>query len=203
MKTLTVLTNPTPIVMVQEPKKHEDNDLLMKHTLSHIESEQAIERLCQFIQFPTISSIAATDGTYQRCATWLCNELNQINRTNTSKSDDGSRSKLFDSVFLLPEAPIHSPVVIAIWKGSDSSLPILLLNSHYDVVPASDNDWRAAKPFAGQRIQNKIYGRGTQDMKCVCIQYIEAIRKIIQLYPSYQPQRDIYLTFVPDEGNYM
>ncbi len=36
-------------------------------------------------------------------------------------------------------------------------------------------------------------------MKCVCIQYMEAIRKLHAIYPTYQPQRSIYLTFVPDE----
>lgn len=44
-----------------------------------------------------------------------------------------------------------------------------------------------------------MYGRGAQDMKCVCIQYIEAIRKLHSINPSFKPQRTIHLTFVPDE----
>ena len=36
-------------------------------------------------------------------------------------------------------------------------------------------------------------------MKCVCIQYIEAIRKLHAINPSFRPQRTIHLTFVPDE----
>mmetsp|Transcript_22161 Transcript_22161/g.34086 ORF Transcript_22161/g.34086 Transcript_22161/m.34086 type:complete len:326 (+) Transcript_22161:1-978(+) len=36
-------------------------------------------------------------------------------------------------------------------------------------------------------------------MKCVCIQYIEALRKIHAMDPSFQPTRSIYLSFVPDE----
>lgn len=36
-------------------------------------------------------------------------------------------------------------------------------------------------------------------MKCVCIQYIEAIRKIHRSKPDFQPTRSVYLTFVPDE----
>jgi len=36
-------------------------------------------------------------------------------------------------------------------------------------------------------------------MKCVCIQYMEAIRKLHTLDPTFIPQRTIYLTFVPDE----
>lgn len=164
------------------------SSVLQQHSLTSIESEQAIERLCQLIRFPTVSSIAAKDGTYVQCATWIFNELKSVS--------------VFDSVFLLPEAPDHSPVVVAIWKGIDPSLPIILLNSHYDVVPATADDWVQSQqqPFSGLRQNNNVYGRGTQDMKSVCIQYIEAIRKIIKLYPEYQPQRNIYLTFVPDEG---
>lgn len=171
------------------PNDHTTNDnVLQQHSLNPIESEQAIERLCELIQFPTVSSIAANDGTYVACATWIYHELKKLS--------------VFDSVCLLPEAPDHSPVVVAIWKGLDPSLPIILLNSHYDVVPAIAVDWVKSQqqPFSGLRVNNKVYGRGAQDMKSVCIQYIEAIRKISILYPQYQPQRSIYVTFVPDEG---
>ena len=38
-----------------------------------------------------------------------------------------------------------------------------------------------------------------KDMKCVGIQYLEAIRRIKTFSPSYLPERDIYVFFVPDE----
>jgi aminoacylase len=38
-------------------------------------------------------------------------------------------------------------------------------------------------------------------MKCVCMQYIEAIVKIQSLYPDFVPKRNVYLSFVPDEGS--
>ena len=180
----------TSAIMEASPNS-ETTPLLVHHRLSVSESECAIARFCQFLQFPTVSSMAATDGTYQACANWLHQEL-----INATKYDG---TPVFDEVFLLPEAPSHSPVVIALWKGADASLPILLLNSHYDVVPAADADWTAAPPFSGQRSKGNIYGRGAQDMKCVCMQYIEAIVKIQSLYPQFVPKRNIYLSFVPDE----
>lgn len=45
--------------------------------------------------------------------------------------------------------------------------PVLILNSHYDVVPAATEDW-TMDPFAAIRKDGKVYGRGAQDMKCVC-----------------------------------
>jgi aminoacylase len=161
------------------------NSSLARNLLSNDECEAAIERLCQIIQFPTVSSIAAESGDYRRCAEWLLEQLRDI--------------CLFDEVFFLTEAPYDSPVVVAKWKGYDESLPIILLNSHYDVVPADDTQW-TVPPFRAIRKNGKIYGRGTQDMKCVCIQYIEGVRKIHATDPNWKPLRNVFLTFVPDEG---
>lgn len=170
--------------------------------LNDMEQETAIQNLCQLIQYPTVSAMAVESGAYNECAQFLMNLLQNCDN-------------VFEEVYTLEESPPNAPVVIARWKGHDATLPILLLNSHYDVVPANENDW-SVPPFEGIRssllprddTQNNdttssskvIYGRGTQDMKCVCIQYIEAIRKIHNTKPDWKPVRDIYLSFVPDEG---
>ncbi|TDH68819.1 hypothetical protein CCR75_001409 [Bremia lactucae] len=85
----------------------------------------------------------------------------------------------------------------ATWKGLDPTLPGIILNSHYDVVPAMAEHWQY-EPFEAKVLEDgRIYGRGTQDMKSVCIQYVEAVHMLIN--SGYQPQRNIYLLFVPDE----
>nr|CCA15831.1 aminoacylase1 putative [Albugo laibachii Nc14] len=87
----------------------------------------------------------------------------------------------------------------ATWKGSNSSLPCIILNSHYDVVPAVREKWDL-DPFQPKVLgDGHIYGRGTQDMKSVCIQYVEAIRRLKTQDESFTPERDIHLLFVPDE----
>ena len=103
-----------------------------------------------------------------------------------------------DSIGILDESPDKSPVVIAKWRGIHEDWPVIILNSHYDVVPAAPEDW-TVDPFAATRKDGKVYGRGAQDMKCVCVQYIEAIRKLHSINPTFRPQRTIHLTFVPDE----
>lgn len=40
-----------------------------------------------------------------------------------------------------------------------------------------------------------IYGRGAQDMKCVGIQYVEALRRCIQNGQHFK--RTVYVSFVP------
>lgn len=45
--------------------------------------------------------------------------------------------------------------------------------------------------------EGNIFARGTQDMKCVGMQYLEAIRNLKA--EGFQPTRTIHLSFVPDE----
>ncbi|EPS64004.1 hypothetical protein M569_10775, partial [Genlisea aurea] len=90
------------------------------------------------------------------------------------------------------------PLVLLGWIGKDPSLPAILLNSHTDVVPAEDHKWNHP-PFAAHLDESSghIYARGSQDMKCVGIQYLEAIRKLE--VSGFRPLRSVYLSFVPDE----
>jgi aminoacylase len=63
-------------------------------------------------------------------------------------------------IHLLEDASEHSPVVVvANWKGLDPKLPVVVLNFHYNVVPADTTAW-AAPPFEAIRKDGKIYGRG-------------------------------------------
>ncbi|XP_078485527.1 aminoacylase-1 isoform X1 [Ciona intestinalis] len=88
-------------------------------------------------------------------------------------------------------------VVILTWKGKNSDLPSILLNSHTDVVPVYQEHWKH-NAFAAIKDDNgDIYGRGTQDMKCVGVQYLEAIRELKK--QGVQLERDVHLSFVPDE----
>ncbi|KAK8311080.1 hypothetical protein V6Z11_D02G225200 [Gossypium hirsutum] len=89
------------------------------------------------------------------------------------------------------------PIVLLQWPGSDPSLPSILLNSHTDVVPSEYSKW--VHPPFGAHIdeQGNIFARGSQEMKCVGMQYLEAIRRLRS--SGFCPKRSLYLSFVPDE----
>uniref|UniRef100_A0A8C1YBL2 Peptidase M20 dimerisation domain-containing protein n=1 Tax=Cyprinus carpio TaxID=7962 RepID=A0A8C1YBL2_CYPCA len=88
-------------------------------------------------------------------------------------------------------------VAIITWVGSRPELKSVVLNSHTDVVPVYEEHWKH-DPFAAVKDEHgNIYGRGSQDMKCVTIQYIEAIRRLKAAGKRFS--RTIHLTFVPDE----
>ncbi|XP_049867863.1 aminoacylase-1-like [Pectinophora gossypiella] len=90
------------------------------------------------------------------------------------------------------------PVLVLRWPGSDSSLGSIMLNSHMDVVPADEDEGWTYPPFSGHLDENGvIWGRGTQDMKSVSIQYLEALKRLKAKNVSLL--RDVYMTLMPDE----
>lgn len=148
--------------------------------LSIEEQQESILAFIDILKFPTISNTAAADGSYVACATWLLQKLIDIGL----------------EAFILPESLPTKPIVIGTWAGSQPELPSILLNSHYDVVPVISESW-TVPAFEGYQKDGRIYGRGTQDMKCVCIQYLTALRQLKTT--GFQPVRTIQITFVPDE----
>ncbi|XP_057819102.2 uncharacterized protein LOC131032182 isoform X2 [Cryptomeria japonica] len=89
------------------------------------------------------------------------------------------------------------PVILLTWQGKEKYLPSILLNSHIDVVPAEKEKW-VHDPFLAHKDSNgDIYARGSQDMKCVGLQYLEALRNLKNR--GFVPRRTIHASFVPDE----
>ena len=82
------------------------------------------------------------------------------------------------------------------FKGTEDCKSILL-SSHYDVVPVSEEFWES-DPFSAKMKHNgDIVARGSQDMKCVGMAYLEAIRRIKS--KGITLKRTIHLVFTPDE----
>ena len=88
-------------------------------------------------------------------------------------------------------------VVVMTVPGKDPTLPSIMLNSHTDVVPVYLESWTHDPWAANITESGNIYARGTQDMKSVGIQYLEALRILKAKKQSLE--RTIHVTFVPDE----
>ncbi|KAF0703277.1 hypothetical protein DYB26_007836 [Aphanomyces astaci] len=141
----------------------------------------AIRRFQELLRIPTVSG-HGPEGAYQDCAAWLIAYMQEL----------GFLEDIHEF------SPVEGkPIVVATWKGKDASLPSILLNSHYDVVPVMEQFWNY-EPFGGELLENgMIVGRGAQDMKCVCVQYLEALRLLHST--GFVPARNIHLSYVPDE----
>ena len=85
-----------------------------------------------------------------------------------------------------------------------------MLNSHIDVVPVALDKW-THDPFGAELVDGFIYARGAQDMKCICVEYLEALRRILHngeqgahggatAATATSPfLRTVHLIFTPDE----
>jgi aminoacylase len=164
-----------------------------------MDNEAAVRLFQDFLRIPCTSTTGVTSGSYRRAADWLKAQL---------------QACLPGAEVEEVEAVEGKPVVVATLRGEDEALPVLLLNSHYDVVPADLAHWDR-DPFAAEIDDDgKIFARGTQDMKSVCVQYIVALQRLLNRDGSdggggeggggsgggrRRFLRTVVLTFVPDE----
>lgn len=108
------------------------------------------------------------------------------------------QAKRLDLDYHVTEMVPGKPIFVMTWPGLEPELPSILLNSHTDVVPVYPEFWKH-DPFEAVKEENgDIYGRGTQDMKSVAIQYIEAIYRL-KLEQKKSFKRTIHLCFIADE----
>ncbi|UZF94850.1 acetylornithine deacetylase [Bosea sp. NBC_00550] len=73
-------------------------------------------------------------------------------------------------------------------------VPGLVLSGHMDVVPAQEPQWSAA-PFQLRMEGDKLFGRGTSDMKG----FLAAALAIVPTLVALKPARPIHLAFSYDE----
>ncbi|KAF4747127.1 adenylate cyclase [Perkinsus olseni] len=145
------------------------------------EDRDCIDRFRQLVRIPTISGEGVTSGSYAKCAELLQKWLGEITGVTNIRAVEYVTGK---------------PVILATFPGTDPALSTILLNNHYDVVPVFREHWKS-DPFEAVIEDGKIYGRGTQDMKCVLTGYIEGLRRIFA--QGQQLRRTIHISLVPDE----
>ncbi|XP_026315324.1 aminoacylase-1-like isoform X2 [Hyposmocoma kahamanoa] len=139
-------------------------------------NNSAIQNFIEYLKIPSVQP----DVNYDECVNFL-------------KKQAASLALPIKVYEVVP----HKPIVVLKWEGIEPKLPSILLNSHMDVVPVFEKSW-TYPPFSGHIDEDgKIFARGSQDMKCVGMQYLEAIRKLKQR--GVQLQRTVYICFVPDE----
>ncbi len=127
--------------------------------------------LGELISFPTIS-----DQSNLGLISFLADRLDSIGaRVEIQKTEDGSKANLFAT--LGPDAP-----------GG------VILSGHSDVVPVEDQEW-SSDPFAMCERDDKLYGRGSCDMKG----FIAAAVVMAPEFASTPLQRPLHFAFTHDE----
>lgn len=73
----------------------------------------------------------------------------------------------------------------------------LILNGHIDVVPVGTDSLWSTPPFAPRIEGDRLYGRGSADMKAGIVAYTQAFRALRNL--GYEPAAPVYLQSVVEE----
>ncbi|MFD5315704.1 M20/M25/M40 family metallo-hydrolase [Streptomyces sp. NPDC127098] len=86
--------------------------------------------------------------------------------------------------------------VVARVAGTDPGADALLVHGHLDVVPADASEW-SVPPFAGEVVDDVVWGRGAVDMKGSDAMVLTVVRAWARA--GVRPRRDIVLAFTADE----
>lgn len=87
--------------------------------------------------------------------------------------------------------------MIISWEGTDPAATSIILNSHMDVVPVYPERWTYPPFSAHMDGEGRIYARGSQDMKCVGMQFLAVVRALKR--DGVRLKRTLHVMFVPDE----
>ncbi|XP_076300191.1 aminoacylase-1 [Lasioglossum baleicum] len=136
----------------------------------------AVENFREYLRIPSVQP----NINYDECVNFL-----------------QKQAKSLDLPLKIYYAHPNKPIVVLTWIGTDPSKPSILLNSHMDVVPVFEDKWTYPPFSAHMDDKGNIYARGSQDMKCVGIQYLEAVRRLKQ--NGQRLQSTVHISFVPDE----
>jgi carboxypeptidase PM20D1 len=93
--------------------------------------------------------------------------------------------------------PISEHTLLFAWPGSDPSLDPVVLMGHHDVVPAEPEDAWTHPPFAGELVDEVLWGRGAIDNKANVMAVSEAVEHL--LGQGFRPERTVLLSFGHDE----
>ncbi|HEX7188452.1 MAG TPA: M20/M25/M40 family metallo-hydrolase [Actinomycetes bacterium] len=136
----------------------------------------------------------------------ICRDLIRIDSSNYGDgTGPGERAAAEHVAGLLSEVGLEPAVyesadrrtsLVVRWEGEDSSRPGLLVHGHLDVVPAEARDW-THDPFAGEIVDDCVWGRGAVDMKDMDAMVLATVRQWRR--EGRKPPRDVVLCFLADE----
>lgn len=133
--------------------------------------ERTEEILCQLIGFPTVSADSNLDLIH-----YVANLLEDVGaKIELHHDSDRNKANIFATI------------------GPDIGGGIVL-SGHSDVVPVADQTWRT-DPFALEKDGDKLYGRGTCDMKG----FIAATLAMAPKFATKELKRPVHFVFTYDE----
>jgi aminoacylase len=106
-------------------------------TIGTLPPDAEVDEFKTLLRFRTVSAEGPENGAYKECTQWLKTKCEELG---------------FDCQVVEP--CVGHPILVATLVGREPNLPSIVLNSHYDVVPAMEDEWNT-DPFAAEEIVSK------------------------------------------------
>lgn len=148
------------------------------------------EMLAEALRVPSVS------GEEGACATWFASQLARLD-VEVKVWEPGGDELTAHPAYVQQWASYEGrPNVIATRHGSGGGKR-LILNGHTDVVPVDQPTAWTHGPWSGDRVGDRIYGRGAVDMKGGCVVAVVLLELVEQL--GIQLRGDLSVHLVVDE----
>ncbi len=131
--------------------------MMDKKALDYVNKDEAIELLQSIIKFKTVNA----PGDELPLAEFISSKLDEIGVKNYVDAFEGNRGNVVGRI------------------NGTGEKEALLFNGHLDTVPPGDIEWEHG-PYSAALVNNKIYGRGSADMKGGLAAMLMAIKAVKQ-----------------------
>src|SRR5438552_7526238 len=132
----------------------------------------------------------------------LCQSLLRIDTQNPGSTERAAAEFVAEQLSdvgiegrIIESEPGRASLVARV-EGDGTSNDALVVHGHLDVVPAVASDW-AHPPFAGEVVDDYLWGRGAIDMKDFVAVMTSVIRQMAR--DNKRPKRDLVLLYFADE----
>lgn len=128
--------------------------------------DQIVRDLCDCISIPSVNNSVnwETDNEYD-VQQWIAGKFRELDLEVDMWAEDELGKR---------------PNVVATWKGQEKGRS-LMFNGHCDVVPVTNPENWQTDPFVGTVVGDRIYGRGSSDMKAGLISALWAVKTLKSL----------------------
>ncbi len=152
--------------------------------------DEIVEFLRKLISFP---SVTGNEFEIQR---FIAQKLKAMGLSVDMWEPDHEALKKHPAYVFVEPGYTNRPNVVGIYKGTGDGKS-LLFNGHVDVIPPGSLDIWEHQPWAGDIEGNRLYGRGTSDMKSGLAAMTMAVDSLMRL--NIKLKGDIILEYTVDE----
>lgn len=174
-----------------------------ENVLAHLDQQQdrLISLLTRLVGYQTITpqdGQCAQSDDYVQLSNYVGGILQDLGADQVDIwEQDAAKLETFPGSGVNPQRDLsRMPVLAATLRGSGGGKS-LILNGHYDVVPAGDRSTWSHDPFEGHISDGKFFGRGACDMKGGIAAMLISLQTLKEL--EIKLQGDLVVEVVPDE----